>query len=208
MRLETDQLVKSLSRDQDPAELVQIQDLIGVSRPTFTFTTWPAIPLHLVLIASLSGDRPADLSLSLARSGIARASDGHPRRRYRIRSCRPRHHPRHPIPRPRKKTPHQINDCSQTLPNARYSPPPSGQIHTRLLPLTPPTPAVNAFDQLTRLAKSRRYRETAQALQAVKELTGFFKAYVNVDRVAAVSKGVHEVQGVLRAQVMRDFEEA
>lgn len=67
--------------------------------------------------------------------------------------------------------------------------------------------AVNAFDQLTRLAKSRRYRETAQALQAVKELSTFFKAFSNVDRVAAVSKGVHEVQGVLRAQVMRDFEE-
>lgn len=78
-----------------------------------------------------------------------------------------------------------------------------------LVPLTPPGPGpVNAFDQLTRLAKSRRYRETAQALQAVKELTVFFKAYANVDRIAAVSRGVHEVQGVLRAQVMRDFEEA
>lgn len=72
----------------------------------------------------------------------------------------------------------------------------------------PRSDLVNAFDQLTRLAKSRRYRETAQALQAVKELSGFFKAYANVARVAAVSRGVNEVQGVLRAQVMRDFEEA
>lgn len=68
--------------------------------------------------------------------------------------------------------------------------------------------AVHAFDQLTRLARSRKYRETASALGAVKELAAFFKAYSSVERVAAVSRGVHEVQNVLRAQVMRDFEEA
>ncbi|ORY89757.1 Vps53-like protein [Leucosporidium creatinivorum] len=67
---------------------------------------------------------------------------------------------------------------------------------------------VNAFDQLTRLAKSRRYRETAQALGAVKQLSQFFKTFSSVDRVAAVSRGVVEVQGVLRAQVMKEFEEA
>ncbi|KAK4704757.1 vacuolar protein sorting-associated protein 53, partial [Phenoliferia sp. Uapishka_3] len=67
---------------------------------------------------------------------------------------------------------------------------------------------VNAFDQLTRLAKSRRYRETAQALGAVKQLSLYFKGFVNVDRVAAVSRGVQEVQGVLRVQIMREFEAA
>lgn len=67
---------------------------------------------------------------------------------------------------------------------------------------------MNAFDQLTRLAKSRRYRETAQALGAVKQLSQFFKTFSSVDRVAAVSRGVVEVQGVLRAQVMKEFEEA
>ncbi|GAA6008665.1 Vps53p [Rhodotorula paludigena] len=67
---------------------------------------------------------------------------------------------------------------------------------------------VNAFDQLTRLAKSRRYRETAQALAAVKELSAYFKTFSSVERVAAVSRGVLEVQNVLKGQVMREFEEA
>ncbi|KAK4054690.1 Vacuolar protein sorting-associated protein 53 [Microbotryomycetes sp. JL221] len=67
---------------------------------------------------------------------------------------------------------------------------------------------VNAFDQLTRLAKSRRYRETAQALAAVKQLSQYFRTFGSVDRVAAVSRGVSEVQGVLRAQVLREFEDA
>lgn len=67
---------------------------------------------------------------------------------------------------------------------------------------------MNAFDSLTRLAQSRRYRETAQALAAVKQLSHFFKSFANVERVAAVSKGVAEVQGVLRAQVLQEFEDA
>ena len=68
--------------------------------------------------------------------------------------------------------------------------------------------AVNAFDQLTRLAKSRRYRETAQALAAVKELSAYFKTFSSVERVSAVSRGVVEVQNVLKEQVMHEFEEA
>ncbi|SCV69740.1 BQ2448_1134 [Microbotryum intermedium] len=67
---------------------------------------------------------------------------------------------------------------------------------------------VNAFDQLNRLAKSRRYRETAQALGAVKQLSSYFKTYGSVDRVATVSRGVVEVQAVLRTQLMREFEQA
>ncbi|GAA5915432.1 hypothetical protein JCM6882_001421 [Rhodosporidiobolus microsporus] len=67
---------------------------------------------------------------------------------------------------------------------------------------------VNAFDQLTRLAKSRKYRETAQALAAVKELSAYFKTFSSVERVAAVSRGVMDVQNVLKVQVMRDFEES
>lgn len=68
--------------------------------------------------------------------------------------------------------------------------------------------AVNAFDQLTRLAKSRQYRETAQAFGAVKQLSQYFKSFSSVERIAAVSRGVFEVQNVLKAQVMRDFEDA
>jgi hypothetical protein len=79
-------------------------------------------------------------------------------------------------------------------------------LHYLLVPFECPT--VNAFDQLTRLAKSRRYRETAQALGAVKQLLQFFKSFSSVERVAAVSRGVAEVQSVLRAQIMREFEDA
>lgn len=68
--------------------------------------------------------------------------------------------------------------------------------------------AVNAFDQLTRLARSRQYNETAQVLSVVKELSAHFKGYSNVDRVAAVNRGVVEVQRVLRIQVMKEFEDA
>ncbi|GAA5971234.1 hypothetical protein JCM11641_004197 [Rhodosporidiobolus odoratus] len=67
---------------------------------------------------------------------------------------------------------------------------------------------VNAFDQLTRLAKSRKYRDTSQALAAVKELSQYFNTFSSVERVAAVRRGVLEVQNVLRVQVMKDFEEA
>ncbi|GAA5820917.1 hypothetical protein JCM10212_006075 [Sporobolomyces blumeae] len=67
---------------------------------------------------------------------------------------------------------------------------------------------VNAFDQLTQLAKSRHYRETAQALGAVKQLSVYFKTFSSVERIAAVSRGVADVQRVLKAQVMKDFEDA
>ncbi|GAA5952951.1 hypothetical protein JCM3765_003016 [Sporobolomyces pararoseus] len=67
---------------------------------------------------------------------------------------------------------------------------------------------VNAFDQLTKLAKSRQYKETAQALGAVKQLSSYFKTFSSVERIAAVNRGVFEVQNVLKAQVMQDFEEA
>ncbi|KAM0747619.1 hypothetical protein T439DRAFT_305380 [Meredithblackwellia eburnea MCA 4105] len=67
---------------------------------------------------------------------------------------------------------------------------------------------VNAFDLLTRLAKSRQYSQTASALLAVKQLSQFFVTFSSVDRVAAVSRGVKDVQGVLRVQVMREFEGA
>ncbi|GAA5834429.1 hypothetical protein JCM3766R1_005209 [Sporobolomyces carnicolor] len=67
---------------------------------------------------------------------------------------------------------------------------------------------VNAFDQLTKLAKSRQYRETAQALGAVKQLSQYFKTFSSVERIAAVTRGVFEVQNVLKVQIMRDFEEA
>jgi hypothetical protein len=44
--------------------------------------------------------------------------------------------------------------------------------------------------------------------QAVKQLTSFFRTYTTIDRVVSLARGVQEVQAVVRAQIMKDFEEA
>ncbi|KAH8922413.1 hypothetical protein BT69DRAFT_1320210 [Atractiella rhizophila] len=67
---------------------------------------------------------------------------------------------------------------------------------------------VNAFDQLTRLAKAKRYRETASSLLAVKGLAATFSSFQSVERISALSRGIQSVQGVLRAQIFREFETA
>lgn len=67
---------------------------------------------------------------------------------------------------------------------------------------------VNGLDQLTRLAKAKRYKESAQSLLAVKQLQQYFAAYTAVNRIATLFKGVQSIQNILRAQVMAEFEGA
>lgn len=87
---------------------------------------------------------------------------------------------------------------------------------------------MNGFDQLTRLAQAKRYRETAQSLlvsccfffddaiarlrktvlQAIKQLQAHFKSYAAIERISTLFKGIHDVQAVLRDQVMADFKAA
>ena len=80
---------------------------------------------------------------------------------------------------------------------------------------------VNGFDQLTRLAKAKRYRETAQSLlvsgrtralvlcrfvsQAIKELQTYFRSYTAIERIHNLFQGIQEVQAIIRDQVMNDF---
>lgn len=83
-----------------------------------------------------------------------------------------------------------------------------GQSSTPSRALLTTRATVNAFDQLTTLASSRRYRETAQALSAVKQLSQFFQSFSNVERVSVVRQGVSQVMTVLRGQVLGEFTEA
>jgi len=66
--------------------------------------------------------------------------------------------------------------------------------------------SVNATDNLTRLSSTQRYKDAAQALQAVKALQLFFKSYLAVERVARVWKTVGELQTTLREKVMGEHE--
>ncbi|PWN47993.1 hypothetical protein IE53DRAFT_389841 [Violaceomyces palustris] len=65
---------------------------------------------------------------------------------------------------------------------------------------------VNGTDQLQRLAETRRYREAASSLQAVKSLLESFSGYKGVERIALVWKQVNSLQANLRTAVMNDFE--
>ncbi|KAN0064499.1 Vacuolar protein sorting-associated protein 53 [Thecaphora frezii] len=65
---------------------------------------------------------------------------------------------------------------------------------------------VNGVDQLERLAETKRYREAASALQAVKSLLDFFQSYRGVERIAIAWKQVNELQTQLRTSVMQDYE--
>ncbi|KAA1101717.1 Vacuolar protein sorting-associated protein 53, variant 2 [Puccinia graminis f. sp. tritici] len=68
---------------------------------------------------------------------------------------------------------------------------------------------VNAFDQLTRLAKGRKYRETASALQAVQSLSVHLDQLASsVPRVASLFKALQETQGLLRRTIMEEFSTA
>ena len=66
---------------------------------------------------------------------------------------------------------------------------------------------VNGVDQLERLAETRRYREAASALQAVKSLLDFFQSYRAVERIATAWKQVNELQTQLRTAVMNQYEQ-
>lgn len=65
---------------------------------------------------------------------------------------------------------------------------------------------VNGVDQLQRLAETKRYREAASALQAVRSLLDFFQSYRGVERIASAWKQVNELQNSLRATIMKDYE--
>ena len=86
---------------------------------------------------------------------------------------------------------------------------------------------VVAFDQLSKQAKARRYKESAEALRvslyrtrlwekhlsdvfenrkAVKELADHFRSFGSIERIASVLKEIQEIQGFMRSQVMKDFE--
>ncbi|GAC71323.1 late Golgi protein sorting complex, subunit Vps53 [Moesziomyces antarcticus T-34] len=65
---------------------------------------------------------------------------------------------------------------------------------------------VNGVDQLQRLAESKRYREAASSLQAVRSLLDFFQAYRGVERIASAYKQVNELQSTLRTNITKDFE--
>lgn len=65
---------------------------------------------------------------------------------------------------------------------------------------------VNGVDQLQRLAETKRYREAASSLQAVRSLLDFFQSYRGVERIAAAWKQVNELQNSLRTTIMKDYE--
>lgn len=65
-----------------------------------------------------------------------------------------------------------------------------------------------AYDQLRGLARTRQYRECAGLLQAVIQLMKHFNSYRSIDNIAALSRGVAELQRELLEQVCEDFEMA
>ncbi|KAF4125128.1 vacuolar protein sorting-associated protein 53, partial [Geosmithia morbida] len=65
-----------------------------------------------------------------------------------------------------------------------------------------------AYDQLRGLAKTRQYRECAGLLQAVIQLMKHFNSYRSIENIAALSRGVAELQRELLEQVCEDFEMA
>jgi len=68
---------------------------------------------------------------------------------------------------------------------------------------------VHAFDQLTRLTKARKYRETASTLQAIQSLTvNLDQLATTIPRVAALFKALQETQGLLRRTIMDEFSSA
>ncbi|CCF49657.1 hypothetical protein NDA11_001152 [Ustilago hordei] len=65
---------------------------------------------------------------------------------------------------------------------------------------------VNGVDQMQRLAETKRYREAASALQAVRSLLDFFQSYRGVERIASAWKQVNELQNGLRTSIMKEYE--
>ncbi|ROT43652.1 hypothetical protein SODALDRAFT_305825 [Sodiomyces alkalinus F11] len=65
-----------------------------------------------------------------------------------------------------------------------------------------------AYEQLRSLSKARQYRECASLLQAVLQLMKHFNSYRSIEQIAALSRGVADLQRVLLEQVCEDFEMA
>ncbi|RYP08150.1 hypothetical protein DL765_008907 [Monosporascus sp. GIB2] len=65
-----------------------------------------------------------------------------------------------------------------------------------------------AYEQLRGLARARQYRECAGLLQAVLQLMRHFNSYRSIDQIAALSRGVGDLQRELLEQVCEDFEMA
>ncbi|PLW56943.1 hypothetical protein PCANC_01209 [Puccinia coronata f. sp. avenae] len=68
---------------------------------------------------------------------------------------------------------------------------------------------VTTFDQLTRLTKAHKYRETASTLQLIQNLKYHLdQLAANVPRVATLFKSLQETQGLLRTTIMDEFSTA
>ncbi|CEL61322.1 Vacuolar protein sorting-associated protein 53 homolog OS=Gallus gallus GN=VPS53 PE=2 SV=1 [Rhizoctonia solani AG-1 IB] len=66
---------------------------------------------------------------------------------------------------------------------------------------------VNALGQLESMVKEKQYKEIAQTLGAVKEISLFFKPYSSVERISIATRRLQELQGSVRASVERDFDD-
>jgi vacuolar protein sorting-associated protein 53 len=63
-----------------------------------------------------------------------------------------------------------------------------------------------AYEQLRSLSRTRQYRDCAQLLAAVIQLSAHFKSYRSIDQIATLSRNVAELQRELLEQVCEDFE--
>ncbi|KAK7005804.1 Garp complex subunit [Favolaschia claudopus] len=65
---------------------------------------------------------------------------------------------------------------------------------------------VNALAQLEDFVKEKKYADVAQTLAAVKQISGFFKPYISIQRISQVWKHIQELQGQIRTHLDRDFD--
>jgi len=63
-----------------------------------------------------------------------------------------------------------------------------------------------AYEQLRSLSRTRQYRDCAQLLAAVIQLSAHFRSYRSIDQIATLSRNVAELQRELLEQVCEDFE--
>ncbi|CAG8548135.1 3287_t:CDS:10, partial [Scutellospora calospora] len=65
---------------------------------------------------------------------------------------------------------------------------------------------VTAVNQLKIMAQMKQYKETSQLLQAVLQLSLYFKSYKSIKRIAELSSSVTTFQNDLKKQIFDDFE--
>ncbi|PPQ72073.1 hypothetical protein CVT26_006708 [Gymnopilus dilepis] len=65
---------------------------------------------------------------------------------------------------------------------------------------------VNAITQLEELMQEKQYKEVAQTLAAIKEISSSFKSYSTVPRINRIYKRIQEIQNQLRTQLDADFD--